>query len=68
MSRRMRQQRRHRKYDIVFLFVALVTIKPSNMGGDCEGVKGGDRRHSSVSIAPLSRPQTRNPLRNIDCI
>ena len=34
------------------------------MGGDCEEVKGGDRRHSSVSIAPLSRPQTRNPLLN----
>ena len=26
--------------------------------------RGGDRRRSSVSIAPSSRPQTRNPLRN----
>ena len=50
MLRRMRQQRRHRKYDIVFLFVALVTIKPSNMGGDCEGVKGAT---ADIRLFPL---------------
>ena len=41
-----------------------VTIKTKPHGSALRRGRGGDRRRSSVSIAPSSRPQTRNPLRN----
>ena len=41
-----------------------VTIKTKPHGCAMRRGRGGDRRRSSVSIAPSSRPQTRNPLRS----
>ena len=41
-----------------------VTIKTKPHGCAMRRGRGGDRRRSSVYIAPSSRPQTRNPLRN----
>ena len=38
-----------------------VTIKTKPHGCAMRRGRGGDRRRSSVSIAPSSRPQTRNP-------
>ena len=52
----------------------LFSVKADAFGSDAKQFKqhgcamrrgrGGDRRRSSVSIAPSSRPQTRNTLRN----
>ena len=41
-----------------------VTIKNKPHGCAMRRGRGGDRRRSSVSIAPSSRSQTRNPLRS----
>ena len=38
------------------------------MGGDCEGVKGATADIRLFPLPPLSRPQTQNPLHNIDCM